>query len=153
MNLKRLVLVVIALAMLAVPAYAAAAKLPTYYRYGSKCTKIGCSLAAYTNSKSTRMVAFSLGPKCSATGSNFSASSDGVVFKINSKGKFDTTIKSNSYDTGSSQGTAGIVTITGKVTKKDKVKGTWSVDKTSPGCANVMTGKFDMKYKGKQQGG
>lgn len=153
MNLKRLVVAVIAVAMLALPAYAVAAKLPTYYRYGSKCTKIGCSLAAYTNSKSTRMVAFSLGPKCSTKGSNFSASSNGAPFKINSKGKFETTITANSYDTGSSQGTPGVVTIKGKVTKKDKVKGTWSVDKTSPGCANVMTGKFDMKYKGKQQGG
>lgn len=153
MNLKRLVLVVIALAMLAVPAYAAAAKLPTYYRYGSKCTKIGCLNQAYTNSKSTRMVAFSLGPKCSAEGSNFSASTNGAPFKINSKGKFEATFSSNSYDKGSTQGVGGIVTVKGKVTKKDKVKGTWSVDKTSPGCANVMTGKFDMKYKGKQQGG
>lgn len=153
MNLKRLVLVVIALAMLAVPAYAAAAKLPTYYRYGGKCTKIGCTLAAYTNSKSTRMVAFSISPKCSTMGSALSASSNGKPFKINSKGKFETTITSNSYDADSTQGTAGVVTIKGKVTKKDKVKGTWSVDKTSPGCANVMTGKFDMKYKGKQQGG
>ncbi|MBJ7331759.1 MAG: hypothetical protein JHC95_17830 [Solirubrobacteraceae bacterium] len=139
--------------MLAIPAYAAAAKLPTYYRYGSKCTKIGCSLAAYTNSKNTRMVAFSLGPKCSAAGSNFSASNNGVLFKINSKGKFKTTITSNSYDKTDAQGTAGVVTIEGKVTKQDKVKGTWSVDKTSVGCANVKTGSYTMKYKGKQQGG
>jgi hypothetical protein len=153
MNLKRIVVVVIAVAMLAVPAYAAAAKLPTYYRYGSKCTNIGCLFQSYTNSKSTRMVAFSFSPKCSATGSNFSASNNGAPFKINSKGKFDTTITSNSYDATGTGGTAGVVTIKGKVTKQDKVKGTWSVDKTSPGCANVMTGKFDMKYKGKQQGG
>lgn len=152
MTFRRICVAAIAVVMLAIPAYAAAAKLPTYYRYGSKCTKIGCLLAAYTNSKSTRMVAFNLSPKCSTKGSNFSASSNGVVFKIKD-GKFKTTITSNSYDTGSSQGTAGVVTIEGKVTKKDKIKGTWSTDKVSPGCANVQSGKFDMKYKGKQQGG
>jgi hypothetical protein len=99
------------------------------------------------------MVAFNLGPKCSTKGSSYSASSNGVPFKINSKGKFSTTITSNSYDTGDAQGTAGVVTISGKVTKKDKVKGTWSTDKVSPGCANVQSGKFDMKFKGKQVGG
>lgn len=152
MTLRRICVAAIAVAMLAIPAYAAAAKLPTYYRYGSKCTKIGCLNAAYTNSKSTRMVNFGLSPKCSTKGSSYSASSNGVLFKIK-KGKFETTITSNSFDATSTQGTAGIVTIKGKVTKKDKIKGTWSTDKVSPGCANVQSGSFDMKYKGSQQGG
>jgi hypothetical protein len=35
MTLRRICLAIVAVAVLAVPTYAAAAKLPTYYRYGS----------------------------------------------------------------------------------------------------------------------
>ena len=152
MTLRRICLALVAVAVLAVPAYAAAAKMPANYQYGTKCTKIGCSIAAYTNSKSTRIIAFSIGPKCSTKGSSYSASLSAVI-KINSKGKFNSTLAANSFDTGDAQGTAGVVTVKGKVTAKDKIKGTWSTDKVSAGCANAKTGKVTLKYKGVVTGG
>ena len=152
MTLRRICLAIVVVAMLAIPAYATAAKMPVAYRYGTKCTKIGCLIGAYTNSKSTRLIAFSIGPKCSKDGSSFSASLSGAI-KINSKGKYEGTLTSNSYDKGDAQGTPGVVTVKGKVTKQDKIKGTWSADRVSPGCENVKSGSYTMKSKGKQSGG
>jgi hypothetical protein len=154
MTFRRISLALVAVAMLALPAAAGAVKIPTYFIYGTGCTKsAGCRTAIYTNSSNKQIVAFNFSPKCKTKGSTFSASLNSGSLKINSKHKYSGELTANSYDQGAAQGTPGKVTISGKVTKKDKATLKYSVDATSTGCSNITKGTLTLKYKGSQQGG
>lgn len=149
---RHLFLAALAAALLAVPAFASAAKAPTYYRYGAKCnnkTKI-CTQSAYTNSKNTRLVSFYIGLTCTSGNTGGLQVLNPVKIK-NKKFSFTYGVSSSEKD-GSGQ-VYGIATISGKSTKKDKVTGSWKIDKAATGCENTLSGKFTLKYKGAQHGG
>ncbi|MFT4048581.1 MAG: hypothetical protein QM648_01945 [Solirubrobacterales bacterium] len=149
---RHLFLAALATALLALPAFASAAKAPTYYRYGAKCnkkTKI-CLQSGYTNSKNSQLISFYVGLTCKS-GSTGSLQVLNPV-KIKNK-KFSFTYGVSSTDKTESEQVYGIATISGKSTKKDKITGSWKIDKTATGCENTKSGKFTMKYKGAVHGG
>lgn len=154
MSFRRITLLVMAVSVVAValPSFATAAKAPTFYSYKKCKSKYNCTFALYTNSKNTQIVTLQIVPKCSKKGSQLTAYNEGTI-KINSKKKFSVTLKTNSYDQGSTSGTPGKATVSGKVTKKDKATVKYSVDTVSDGCANAKSGEATLKYAGSQQGG
>lgn len=149
MTLRRLVLVVIAAAMLAVPAYAGAAKLPKYQVY-QKCDKSGiCTVGAYFNEKHKRAITLQTSKKCS-DGSYVSISFSGSA-KVSSKGKFSVSVGTYNSDVTTGKSIGGNGKIEGKVKKKEKVTLNWSVDNVPAACPK--SGTLTAKYKGTQSGG
>lgn len=148
---RRALLLVLAALALAVPAYASAASLPTFYQYGSHCKKRSCTSSAYTDSKSKQVFSFYVTAKCKQKNQTVPVSIYNAA-KIKKK-KFSVTQAVSTYDPKTNESTPGTITISGKVKARKKIYGKWKVDKVAAGCEKVAKGSFSLKYKGKVSGG
>lgn len=139
-----------ALLALVIPAAAWSAK-PVAYNYGAHCnSKKICKQLIYTNAKSSRIISVQLVGACKDASSSIFTELK-KPGKINSKHKFKLELTTGSSDGNTAEN--GKLTMTGKLSKKKKITGKWSIDKVVPGCANLKTGKFSLKYKGPIFGG
>lgn len=128
-----------------------AAKTPTYFVYKQCTSKTSCKSAAYT--LGNKIITFQLGAKCTDSRVTLSASNQKAVRFNRKTGKFKFTTEARSYSYATQESSVGTMTVTGKVSKKKKVSGSYTVDKAVAECAGVLTGKFSAKYKGTQKGG
>lgn len=144
-----LVIALVAMAGLSVSS-TSAAKIPTYLVYKQCTSKTSCKAAAYT--LGNKIETLQISGKCSDGRVTVSGSAQGVKFSRKT-GKFKASMPTSSYSYATGEVINGTMEVTGKVSKKKKVSGSYTVDKAVAECAGVLSGKFSAKYKGTQKGG
>jgi hypothetical protein len=155
MRLSRLTILIATIAAVAValPAFAGAAGgMPSYFVYKKCSSRTSCLASAYTNTANTRIVALSLSGRCSGATSTLSGQANGPI-RINSKHRYSGKLSVNSWKQGDAQGTVGVATVSGKVTKQNKLTLKYTIDKVAAGCENAISGSYTLKYAGRQTGG
>lgn len=128
-----------------------AAKTPTYFVYKQCSSATLCKSAVYT--QGNKIVTLQIGAQCTDSRVTLSGSSQTPVKFSKKTGKFKLTTETRSYSYATGEVINGTMEVSGKVSKKKKVSGTYKVDKAVSECAGVLSGKFSAKYKGTQKGG
>ena len=151
MIFRRILLVALALSMLAAPTYAAAPGETTFYRYASCGSPDFCPTELRVNESHTRILELDVGAKCKKRGASLSASNDKSV-KIKRGGRFSAKLDVISRNSEDEFGVLAKLKVSGKITKRKKVTGKYSVKNVASGCASVAHGTFKLKYRGKDAG-
>lgn len=117
------------------------------YKQGSATSKYAAG--AYFNKTHRKLVTLNVGGTCD-DGSVVSASMTNL--RVSSGGSFNAEVSFSLYHKTSQVSYASSAKITGKVTKRKRVKLTNTLTTEAPGCTG-LTRSFTLKYKGTQSGG